>query len=279
MAKDHDPPPGARAQRQHRNVVNVTNSRNSSCTANRLQRSVDRAKHQPVREPDAVDRSLKGNPVSGIIATAGWILPNGGGDFGANGVQDYPGTSCGKLSELEGLIGGPIKNFGRFPSGVRDICAACALASRAGVSVGKDTRMPTGLIVAGFDRTLAVNSEFFRDYVDNGRVMGRANLFIYTLPTSAIAEASIIFDMQGPILFLDADDAPFVAMLNTAQQLTDSGQADAMVVAWQDQETTLCALFVNRPDNQTGLTCEAVLQAAQAWCTPADGVRYFKTRA
>jgi len=42
----------------------------------------------------------------------------------------------------------------------------------------------------------------FLDYVQAGRKLGRGSLFIYTLPSSPLAEAAIHFGLQGPVLYI-----------------------------------------------------------------------------
>jgi hypothetical protein len=213
--------------------------------------------------------------LSGSIASVGWVLPAAAGESDVRTVRERPVASRNELLEREGLPHGSVKNLGRFPDSAKDICAACAIALRvAGLRRGRETQLPVGMVVAGFERTLDVNREFFRDYVDSGRSAGRGNLFIYTLPTSPVAEASILFGMEGPLLYVEAAENPFGAMLQAAEDMMKAGQADSMAVLWQDRETTLCALLGESP----GLDAGAIGRVAETWRTPSDGVQYFRAR-
>jgi hypothetical protein len=213
-----------------------------------------------------------------FLASAGWVLGQAGGEFCVRGGREYPLAGPGLLEAIPGLFRYPIKNFGRFPGSVRETYTACGLALRAaGVEYGPGTRMPMGLIGAGYDATLVANRAFFSDYIDSGRIMGRGNLFIYTLPTSPLAEASIHFGMTGPVLYVEADTAPFAEMLRGACRMIRTGQAQAMGLVWQGGGATLCALLSSAPQAQPASACEVVLEQAEGWKSPREGTEYFRT--
>jgi len=212
--------------------------------------------------------------MSGTMTSVGWVLPAAAGELDAREGRESPIASRGELLEREGLAPGSVKNLGRFPDSVKDVCGACAIALRtAGLGHWREAKLSTGVISAGFDRTLDINREFFQDYVDSGRLTGRGNLFIYTLPTSPVAEATILFGLGGPLLYVESVAAPFTGMLQAAEDMIASGQADSMAVLWQDREVTLCALLAERP----GLDLGAVTRASKTWHKPLDGVQYFRT--
>ncbi len=205
-----------------------------------------------------------------VIAAAAWILPEGCGAWGAGGGPSAAGS--GELLSGGELVAGPVPNLGRFPQATRDACAACGLALRAG-EVGE--ARPVGIVAAGFDGTLAANREYLRDYVENGRVTGRGNLFIYTTPVSAIAEASILFGLQGPLLWLEAAETPAAELLEAAGEMAASGQAAAMIALWQDEAATLAALVAGN-EEPPGAPLAEVLRDARRWQDPSEGARDFR---
>lgn len=206
------------------------------------------------------------------LSAAGWVLEDAAGEFSVRGVREYA------LDAIPDVFRYPIKNFGRFPASVRETCAACGLAFRAaGVDYARGARLPMGLIAAGYGATLVANRAFFCDYADSGRVMGRGNLFIYTLPTSPIAEASIHFGLVGPVLYLEADTAPFAELLHGARRMMQAGQAQTMGLIWQGGGTTLCALLSDGSRMPPALACESVLEQAEGWRSPRESVDYFRT--
>jgi hypothetical protein len=95
------------------------------------------------------------------------------------------------------------RNYGRFDLPTRLVCHAVHLALQdAGYGADRPCPIGTGLIGTGDVGTLGANLAYYRDFCDHGKVLGRSNLFIYTLPTSALAEAAIHFRLLGPLLFL-----------------------------------------------------------------------------
>ena len=218
--------------------------------------------------------------MNATIATIGaaWVNRDSCGATGVAESRDYPVSGVELLSGRKELVAGPIKNFGRFPRCVKDICAACALALRAaGIVPGSGRANRTGILAAGFDEVMAVNKEYFTDYVAGGRVMGRGNLFIYTTPSSLLAEASILLGLAGPMASVEADAAPCAELLRSAAETIRGGQAEAVACLWQDSETTLCLLAGPRPEAQGIIELDDAIRSAATWRVPADGVCYVKS--
>ena len=216
--------------------------------------------------------------MTAVIVGAGWVMPGSCGVADGLASREYPGASGETLFAQEALVAGPIKNFGRFPRCARDLCAACALALRAArIAPCSEDSARVGIVAAGLDGVMAVNREYFADYVANGRVMGRGNLFIYTTPSSPVAEASILLGIRGPMVCVDADTSPCAELLRTAAELLCADQAEAMACVWQDHEATLCATVAPRPDAGPDLPLEGAIRAAATWHAPADAVHYLRT--
>lgn len=133
---------------------------------------------------------------------AGWIGARG---FGAGTRTDALWETPESLAHhVSGPPAGKAsRNYGRFDLPTRLVCHAVHLALQD-AGYGPDRPCPdgTGLIGSGDLGTLAANLAYYRDFCDHGKVLGRSNLFIYTLPTSPLAEAAIHFHLRGPLLFL-----------------------------------------------------------------------------
>ncbi len=94
-----------------------------------------------------------------------------------------------------------IKNFSRFDNSSKKIVAAIALAlDDANIKNNDDIEKIsiTRYSNIGANET---NLNYFKDYIDSGRTLARGNLFIYTLPTSPLAEATVAFGIRGNILY------------------------------------------------------------------------------
>ncbi|MCX5714393.1 MAG: hypothetical protein NT033_06210 [Candidatus Omnitrophica bacterium] len=109
---------------------------------------------------------------------------------------------CAQLLK-DTVLAYPIENFGRFDAASRLVVLSVALALYdADIHYAKDKKQDIGILGTSPDGALDANLAYLRDYAQAGRKLGRGNLFIYTLPSSPLAEASIHFGLQGPILYL-----------------------------------------------------------------------------
>ncbi len=134
-----------------------------------------------------------------------------------------------------GLFSYPVKNLGRFDAPTRLACAVCALALQdAGLRYAEGVKQEIGLLGSNDDGCLAANRAFFQDYVESGRTLARGNLFIYTLPSSPLAETAIHFGFRGPVMYVGFEANGLGALLHTAAGLVREGQAEAVVVLKSD---------------------------------------------
>jgi 3-oxoacyl-[acyl-carrier-protein] synthase II len=124
------------------------------------------------------------------------------------------------------------RHYGRFDLPTRLVCHAVHLALQD-AGYGRDRACPdgSGLIGTGDVGTLAANLAYYRDYCAHGKVLGRSNLFLYTLPTSSLAEAAIHFRLRGPLFFLAAGpDGDLSAAFCAADDVLAAGAVPCMLV-------------------------------------------------
>ncbi len=196
------------------------------------------------------------------------------GDSGR--VEHAIESSCDAES-VQALLGEPVRNIGRFPDSVRAACMASALAMRtAGIRYPDEGNSRTAILSTGYAPTLDVNHRFFRDYIDAGRNMGRGNLFIYTLPTSAAAEVSIHFGLRGATFFIESETAPLVGALSAAADLIGNARVGNALLLWQDATDTLCLAVSaqSAPAGGAG-SMSRLFRAAAGWRRPAEALEYF----
>ena len=67
---------------------------------------------------------------------------------------------------------------------------------------GDGQKRNIGLMGASEAGCLASNRAYFQDYLGGGRTLARANLFVYTLPSSPLAESAIHFGLMGPMVYM-----------------------------------------------------------------------------
>jgi 3-oxoacyl-(acyl-carrier-protein) synthase len=183
------------------------------------------------------------------ITGAGWADHEAFGRvIGGQCVPHAPDCTLSAAARKQGIFAYPVKNFGRFDTTSKLTCCAVALALQdAGIAYAEGRRMPIGVIMTGNDGCLHANERYLRDYVESGRTLARGNLFIYTLPTSAAAEAAIHFGLAGPTLYIGSPSDGICAALDAAQRALDYDPTRAMLVVAATHEAAL-AIVVDTED-------------------------------
>ena len=136
---------------------------------------------------------------------------------------------CAQLLK-DAVLAYPSEKFGRFDMSSRLVALSVALALHdADIHYAKDKKQDIGILGTSPDGALDSNLAYFRDYVEAGRKLGRGNLFIYTLPSSPLAEAAIHFGLQGPILYMRTLEKPEENLLAQAELMLRNKAAQAIL--------------------------------------------------
>jgi len=166
------------------------------------------------------------------ICGRGWVKKGAYG-FGNKGPvsQEYADLRSlyAQLKE-KGIFKLTVENFGRFdqPSKLAVITIALALHD-AGLIYTKGKLQDVGIIGTSIAGSAETNLVYFKDYVEAGRILGRGNLFIYTLASSPLAEAAIHFGLAGPLLFLGYAKNQKQNILEHAKFMIKNKEAKAML--------------------------------------------------
>lgn len=134
-----------------------------------------------------------------------------------------------------------IENFGRFDQASKLAALSIALALYdANAGYAQDRKQDIGILGTSADGALDPNLAYFRDYVKAGRKLGRGNLFIYTLPSSPLAESAIHFGFQGPLLYMRHSDMPEEQLLAQAEIFIKNKEARSMLAVTFDPGMAVC---------------------------------------
>lgn len=199
--------------------------------------------------------------VSGI----GWMGMTGWGRLRAGHAERW--SAGGMETALAQAPGGrEIRNYGRFTRHARLIMHALHLALQDAGLRGPADCGPRGggLIGSGELGTQTANLEYFRDFCANGRVMARGNLFLYTLPTSPLAEAALVHQLRGPLFWLGTA-SPAGALeraLSAAADLLTGGAASTMFVCHGQPD--MVVLYAVGGGSAAGWPLSSVMDAARA---------------
>ncbi len=175
------------------------------------------------------------------IAGAGWVSADAYGAVRKQVRNEYEDELHRSL-KTEGVLSERVKNFGRFDIPTRRAFCAAALALHdAEFSLDEKT---IGLIGTGSEECTQANQNYFSDYAEYGRRMGRANLFIYTLPTSPLAEIAIHFKLPGPLFYTSPLSNTGSHLLRTADGLLAGEELSGILALWMEKDFT-AALLLN----------------------------------
>ncbi len=144
--------------------------------------------------------------------------------------------------EVMALIGQPVKYYARMTTEAR----SCLCAARLAVQAAGWRAMEIGLLAASEKAWVMAEEEYFGDYLANGRSLGRGNLFIYTLPTSALGEVAIALKLTGPTLHISTDVGPIAGMVRHGEQMVSDGEAGGMLALWSDHQAAVCLAIDGR---------------------------------
>jgi 3-oxoacyl-[acyl-carrier-protein] synthase II len=170
----------------------------------------------------------------------GWLAKTGYGSVGLGLHHQFlEGEGIHSLVKL-GIFSQPFRNFGRLDVMSRMTVSVVALAMQdAGVKYSLANKQDIGIIGTSCEGSLKSDIDYFRDYIENGRTLSRANLFIYTLPSSALGEAAIHFGLSGPLLHGNDEGDSFAEFLDMAAEIVAAREADRMLVGKIVEEEAL----------------------------------------
>jgi 3-oxoacyl-(acyl-carrier-protein) synthase len=174
----------------------------------------------------------------------------------------YQSGEDARTTLKERVFSRPFKNFGRLDEVSRTTASAVGLALRdAGLECSPERKQDIGIVGTNALGSLGADADYFRDYLDSGRTLSRGNLFIYTLPSSAVGEAAIHFGFLGPALYASGGGGLLTAF-DAACEMIDSGQAAVMLAGEADRGEAL--FFVIDGNDSAGTEYVCGLDEARA---------------
>ena len=154
-----------------------------------------------------------------FIRGIGWMSQEGYGCIRKGLHRSFPSVAGSSLSKQD-IFSHPFRNFGRLDKTSKMTAYAVALALRdSDMGYSADRKQDIGIIGTSREGSLRSDIEYFKDYVENGRSIGRGNLFIYTLPSSPLGEAAIHFGFSGPLLYAAVNENSIAKILDMAGEI------------------------------------------------------------
>lgn len=174
----------------------------------------------------------------------GWIHTDGYGCIMKDIQSSYVNRQSQSLLKKR-LFSFPFKNFGRLDAISKMTCYAVALALQdAGMHFSAGQKQDIGIIGTNASGSLQSDINYFRDYLNSGRTLSRGNLFIYTLPTSPLAEAAIYFGLRGPLLYAASPDGSLASTLAMASEMILLEETPVMLAGMAEKDVAIyCVLM------------------------------------
>jgi 3-oxoacyl-(acyl-carrier-protein) synthase len=165
-------------------------------------------------------------------------------------------TSFDGLSKTD-IFSYAFKNFGRLDEVSKLVCYAVALALKdAGETYDCNLKKDTGLIGTNADGPLQADVDYFRDYVDSGRKLSRGNLFLYTLPTSPLAEAAIHFGLQGPVFYMTSGQTSLLPVVSVASEMLMLGETNSVLAGINTEDEAAYFVLLKDPAPGRQVLCD-----------------------
>ena len=200
-----------------------------------------------------------------VIRGAGWV------DEAGHGTVREGRETAGPPVRTE-IFSIPFKNFGRLDVASRATAYAVALALRdAGVEYPLRDGAYAGIVGANTSGCLVSDTAYFKDYLDGNRILGRGNLFIYTLPTSPLGEAAIHFGLTGPLFYVSSSRDRLAAAFRHAAGVMEDFGLEMMLAGLVDGNAALYAVVAG--EGGPGVAPVCGLEQALADLAGAEGVR------
>ncbi len=183
-----------------------------------------------------------------VVRGTGWLNDR---EFGCLRRREKRSHGAsGRLEDLwkkHDIIDSPGGNFRRFDRRSKITCYACSLALRDAGFSPRESGKNVGIIATEPSGCLESNELYFRDYLESGRLLARGNLFVYTLPTSPVSEAAILFGLRGPTLYMTRPSKGFSTAIKSAAGTIAREEADAMIVVSAHRDEALALVLATTP--------------------------------
>ncbi len=142
------------------------------------------------------------------------------------------------------IIRYPVANYLRFDrvSQLATLAIALALCD-AKIAYSQEKKQPIGILGTNTHGALEANLAYFNDYIANGRTLARGNLFIYTLPSSFLAETAIHFGLTGGLLYLNFPDHQEEQAAKFALNMLKTDKPKTLLLVNADSSQAACSLL------------------------------------
>ena len=164
----------------------------------------------------------------------------------------------------ENIFHKEFKNFGRLDPTSRAVSASIAVILNKRGLYPTNEKLNIPLFFSSHSGPLSSDYTYYNDFLQFGGTAGRANLFVYTLPSSPLGEASVHFGLTDDLLFVDSDK-PLQTMCNMisdscSSRITRDGYLVGLSEKVHDSLNTLFIFFEEKENEKESLLLENISQ-------------------
>jgi 3-oxoacyl-(acyl-carrier-protein) synthase len=179
-----------------------------------------------------------------MIKGIGWITQNKYGCKKRRLEQGYSDLKSLYARLQPEIFRYPVENFFRFDTVSKLTAVSIALALfDAKIAYAKDKKQEISILGANSSGARKANLTYFKDYIDHGRTLARGNLFIYTLPSSPLAEAAIHFGLTGKLQHLGFAKNTKTESLSYALNMLKTQSQKMIILVNTDSKTSMSYLL------------------------------------
>lgn len=210
------------------------------------------------------------------IRGIGWVTSAGYGCIRSCVLHPFLQSESINAVPKQDIFSAPFKNFGRMDGISRMTAYGVALALRdADIEYASAKKQDIGIIGTSRDGSLQSDIDYFKDYIAGGRTLSRANLFIYTLPTSPLGEAAIHFGLMGPLLYASRKNQALLADLDLAAEMILNNETHTMLVGQAEEDASLYVVLQNDQRDNAICSLESARMIMQSEPKIDDMIRQF----
>jgi len=179
-----------------------------------------------------------------MIKGTGWITKNKYGCQKRQLEQKYSDLKSLYSKLQPEIFRYPVANFFRFDklSKLTVISIALALYD-AKITYAQGKKQKISILGTNSNGALEANLAYFNDYISNGRTLARGNLFIYTLPSSPLAEAAIHFGLTGRLQYLGFTKNIESEALKYALNILKTKDSETILLVNANTQTANCLVL------------------------------------
>jgi len=186
----------------------------------------------------------------------GWLTKEGYGCIRSELRNAYAADEGAHTLLKKDIFSHPFKNFARLDRISRMTAFGVSLALQdAGIEYSPLRKQDIGIAGTNIEGSLQSDKEYFRDYLEGGRTLSRANLFIYTLPSSPIGEAAIHFGLRGPVVYAASENNALAAVLDCAHDMLLAEETPAMLAGSAEADEALYFVLARASGRDQPVLC------------------------